>query len=110
MSRVVGVLAGALAFASPALASGNLTDGKTLFKSKCGTCHALVAAGTTGKSDNHGPALTNMNESARRVLGKLEGATLGLMPQYVGVLTTQQIGDIVSFVVAASKTGVKTVK
>ena len=108
--RCVAVVVAALALASPAFASGNLTNGKTLFKSKCGTCHALVAAATTGKSDNHGPALTNMNESARRVLSKLEGATLGLMPQYVGVLSSQQINDVVAFVVAASKTGVKTVK
>jgi hypothetical protein len=43
-------------------------------------------------------------------MAEMLGANTGLMPVYVGRLTTKQINDVVAFVVAASKPGVTVVK
>jgi len=52
-----------------------------------------------------GPSWTNKRETVARVLKALSGGGTGLMPTFVGVLSTKQINDVVAFVVAASKPG-----
>jgi heme/copper-type cytochrome/quinol oxidase subunit 1 len=87
---VAGVLAGtALAAdqddagetaAKPALgAAGSSGQGKQLFTSRCGSCHALKAAGTTGTV---GPDLDELAPSRQRVLTAIEqgGTGSGMMP------------------------------
>ena len=109
--RALGVVAVALALASPALATtGSPLAGKTVFKAKCGTCHTLKVAGTVGKGDNRGPMLTNKRETVAKIMAEMSGANTGLMPTFVGMLTNKQINDVVAFVVAASKPGVTVVK
>jgi len=103
--RALGVVAVALGLAAPALGAGNPIAGKTVFKAKCGKCHTLKPAGTVAKSPNAGPVLTNKRETVARVLKALSGGGTGLMPTFVGVLSTKQINDVVAFVVAASKPG-----
>ncbi len=103
--RALGVAALALGLAAPALGAGNPAAGKTVFKAKCGTCHTLKPAGTIAKSANRGPVLTNKRETMARVMRALAGGGTGVMPTFVGVLTTKQINDVVAFVVAASKPG-----
>jgi mono/diheme cytochrome c family protein len=92
-----------LVLAAPALGAGNPVAGKAVFKSRCGSCHTLKAAGTVAKSANAGPVLTGKRESAARILKELSGNGAGLMPTFVGVLSTKQVNDVVAFVVVASK-------
>jgi mono/diheme cytochrome c family protein len=105
--RALGVVALALGLTAPALGAGNPVAGKTVFKAKCGTCHTLKPAGTVAKSANPGPVLTNKRETVARVMRALAGGGTGVMPTFVGVLTTKQINDVVAFVVAATKPGAK---
>jgi len=105
--RTAAVLVAALVLTGAALAAGSPTAGKTVFKSKCGTCHSLKAAGTVSKGPNQGPALTNKSLSRTKIMKELQGGNTGLMPIFVGVLTTKQINDVVAFVIAASKPGAK---
>lgn len=101
--RTLGVVAVALGLAAPALAAGNPVAGKTVFKAKCGSCHTLKAAATTAKSSTAGPSLTGKRETVARIMKQLSGAGAGLMPTFVGTLTTKQINDVVAFVVQATK-------
>lgn len=105
--RALGVVAVALGLVAPALGAGNPIAGKAVFKSKCGTCHTLKPAGTVAKTASPGPVLTNKRETVTRVMKALTGGGTGVMPTFVGVLTTKQINDVVAFVVAASKPGAK---
>jgi len=105
--RTLAAVALALVFAAPALASGSPVAGKVVFKAECGSCHAFKAAGTSGKSPNHGPALDGKRVSASLAMSELSGATGGTMPTFVGVLTQKQINDVVAFVVKMSKPGAK---
>jgi mono/diheme cytochrome c family protein len=105
--RTLGVVAVALGLATPALGAGNPIAGKTVFKTKCGSCHTLKPAATVAKSPDHGPVLTNKRETVARMMKALAGGGTGLMPTFVGMLTAKQINDVVAFVVAASKPGAK---
>jgi mono/diheme cytochrome c family protein len=105
--RGLAVVLLALALAAPALGAGNPVAGKAVFKSRCGSCHTLKPAGTVAKSANAGPELTGKRESAARIMKQLSGNGAGLMPTFVGVLSTKQVNDVVAFVVAASKAGAK---
>lgn len=107
MSRALGVAAVWLSLAAPALAAGNPVAGKTVFRSKCGSCHTLRAARTIAKSPNAGPVLTGKRERVARIMKELSGGGAGLMPTFVGVLSTKQIDDVVAFVVVASRPGAK---
>ena len=109
--RALGVVAVAFALAGPAFATtGSPHAGKAVFKTNCGTCHTLKAAGTVGKGDNRGPTLTNRRETVSRIMKEMAGGNTGLMPIFVGLLSTKQVNDVVAFVVAASKPGVTTIK
>jgi mono/diheme cytochrome c family protein len=101
--RALAVVAIALGCAAPALAAANPVAGKVVFRSKCGSCHTLKPAGTVARSANAGPALTSKRLTAGRVMKALSGGGTGLMPTFVGVLTTKQVNDVVAFVVLASK-------
>lgn len=105
--RPLAVVAVALGLAAPALATGNPVAGKAVFKSKCGSCHTLKPAGTVAKSEDAGPVLTSKRLTATRIMKALSGGGSGVMPTFVGVLTSKQIGDVVAFVVAASKPGAR---
>jgi mono/diheme cytochrome c family protein len=103
--RALAVAAIALGIAAPALAAGSPVAGKVVFRSKCGSCHTLKAAGTVAKSANAGPVLTNKRLAAAHVMKALSSGGSGLMPTFAGVLTTKQVNDVVAFVVVASKPG-----
>ena len=101
--RALGVAVAGLVFAASAHAAGDPVAGKRVFKTKCGSCHTLKSAGTVAKSPSAGPVLTGKRETAARIMKELSGAGAGLMPTFVGVLTTKQVNDVVAFVVVASK-------
>jgi mono/diheme cytochrome c family protein len=105
--RALGVVAAVLALATSAQAAGNPVAGKGVFKARCGSCHTLKPAATVARSQNAGPALTGKRETVARIMKALSGGGAGLMPTFVGVLTTKQVNDVVAFVAAASKPGAK---
>ena len=47
--------------------------------------------------------LTGKRLRAARIMRALSGGGSGVIPTFVGVLTSKQIGDVVAFVVVASK-------
>jgi mono/diheme cytochrome c family protein len=97
--RAVAVLATVfLCSAAPASAATS-PAGQALFKSKCGKCHALAAAGTTGKV---GPALTHRHEPMGKVLTMM-GMGGDSMPSFVTSLSSTQMHQIAAYVAAASK-------
>ena len=71
--RALGVAAVALGLVAPAHGAGNPVTGKAVFKSKCGTCHTLKAAGTTAGSSSAGPILTGKHETVARIMRALSG-------------------------------------
>ena len=105
--RAFGVVAAVFALTASAQAAGNPVAGKTVFKSRCGSCHTLKVAGTLAKSQNAGPVLTGKRETVARIMKELSGNGAGLMPTFVGMLSTKQVNDVVAFVVVASKPGAR---
>jgi len=69
------------------------TDGKTIFNVKCGGCHTLADAGTTGTT---GPNLDQLKPSfaiARKQV--INGGAI--MPAFKGVLTDAQIAAVAKY-------------
>jgi mono/diheme cytochrome c family protein len=100
--RVLVILIASLAFAAPAFGGVNLVVGKTVFKTKCGSCHTLAAAGTHATSSTPGPPLTNRKMSMAKVIFEIFGNG-GAMPLMADELTQTQINDVVAYVVQATK-------
>ena len=100
--RTVAVLVVFLLLAAPASGGVSLTVGKTVFKTKCGSCHTLAAAGTHATSTTPGPPLTNRKVSMAKVLFEIYGNG-GAMPMMAAKLTQTQINDVVAYVVQATK-------
>jgi len=99
--RVLAAVAVTLVLAAPASGGTNLVDGKTVFKSKCGSCHTLADAGTHATSSTPGPVLTDLHVSAAKVEQEIFGEG-SAMPMMASVLTQQQINDVVAYVVQAT--------
>ncbi|HZO96437.1 MAG TPA: cytochrome c [Gaiellaceae bacterium] len=104
--RLAACVALLAALAGPAAAAVGPASGRTVFRAKCGKCHTLRAAATVARSASAGPVLTGKRETKAKIMRAL-GGTTGLMPTFVGVLTTKQLNDVVAFVVAATKPGAK---
>jgi cbb3-type cytochrome c oxidase subunit III len=79
--------------ALPAGAGGN--DPKLLFQSKCGTCHVLADAGTTGTI---GPSLDQAKPTLQRAVAQITNGGGG-MPAFKGQLTAKQIRTLAQYVV-----------
>jgi cbb3-type cytochrome c oxidase subunit III len=70
------------------------TNGQTIFKTKCGSCHTLAAAGTSGTV---GPNLDQLKPPFARVQAQvIHGG--GVMPAFKGVLTDPQITAVAKYV------------
>ena len=74
------------------------TDGKTIFKAKCGGCHTLSDAGTTGTQGPNLDALKPPFETARHQV-EVGG---GIMPAFKGTLTDKQIAAVAKYVATAA--------
>jgi mono/diheme cytochrome c family protein len=78
---------------------GDPAKGKPVFLSKCGSCHTLAAAGTTGtvgpNLDTFTPAPDYRAATAQVTNG---GA---VMPSFKSQLSTKQIADVAAYVVAS---------
>ena len=70
------------------------TDGKTIFKSECASCHTLSAAGATGTV---GPNLDQLKPAFGRVQHQVEVGG-GVMPAFKGTLSQAQIDAVAHFV------------
>jgi cbb3-type cytochrome c oxidase subunit III len=92
VAAFVAANAGAQGFAEATAVTS--LDGKTIFKVKCGSCHTLVDAGTTGTT---GPNLDQLKPSfARAQKQVINGGSL--MPAFKGVLTNAQIVAVAKYV------------
>jgi cytochrome c6 len=72
-------------------------DGKKIFTAKCGSCHTLKAAGTTGTV---GPNLDQLKPS-KQVAEHQVTVGGGVMPAFKGTLTQKQIEAVASFVASS---------
>jgi cbb3-type cytochrome c oxidase subunit III len=70
------------------------TDGKTIFKAKCGGCHTLADAGTTG---TQGPNLDALKPPFAVAKHQVEVGG-GIMPAFKGTLTDKQIAAVAKYV------------
>jgi mono/diheme cytochrome c family protein len=93
--------AAALLFVSPANSASPVTAAnKALFKSNCGSCHVLKAAGTHGAV---GPNLDTNKDSLGKIIGQVTNGGR-FMPPFVktrgGKLTPAQIKTVAAYVIA----------
>jgi cbb3-type cytochrome c oxidase subunit III len=92
VSAYVAANAGLRGFVQAAAVSG--TNGKQIFVTKCGGCHTLKAAGTTG---TQGPNLDQLKPPFPIVKNQvIKGG--GIMPAFKGVLTDAQINAVAKYV------------
>ena len=69
-------------------------DGRQIFVSRCGSCHVLASAGTSGAV---GPNLDDVAPSADRVADQVRSGG-GAMPSFEGVLTDAEIDAVAAYV------------
>jgi mono/diheme cytochrome c family protein len=92
VAAFVAANAGAQGFAEATAVTS--LDGKTIFKAKCGGCHTLADAGTTGTT---GPNLDQLKPAfARAQKQVINGGPI--MPAFKGVLTDAQIRAVAQYV------------
>jgi cbb3-type cytochrome c oxidase subunit III len=92
VSAFVAANAGLQGFAEAQAVSG--TDGRQIFITKCGGCHTLKDAGTTG---TQGPNLDLLKPPFARIKSQvIKGG--GIMPAFKGVLTDAQITAVARYV------------
>ena len=89
-----GEAAGAAPYASSQGASGPATDGEALFTERCGSCHTLSAAGTSGSV---GPNLDETTLDADTVESIVRDGR-GSMPAFGGELSDAQIAAVAELV------------
>ncbi len=94
VAAYVAANAGVQGFAQAAAVSG--TNGKQIFLTKCGGCHTLKAAGTTGTT---GPNLDLLKPPFPIVKKQVINGG-AIMPAFKGVLTDAQINAVARYVAA----------
>jgi cbb3-type cytochrome c oxidase subunit III len=96
VSAYVAAVSGQGGSAKPPSALG--TDGKTIFKSECASCHTLAAAQATGTI---GPNLDQLKPAEAIVKHQVEVGG-GVMPAFKGTLTAAQIAAVAKFVATSA--------
>ena len=92
VAAYVADVAGANGFTEDVLITG--TNGKQIFIAKCGSCHTLADAKTTGKV---GPSLDLLKRPAPAISAKvISGGTV--MPSFKDTLTAAQIQAVARYV------------
>jgi cbb3-type cytochrome c oxidase subunit III len=92
VAEFVAANAGSQGFSQQVAVTG--TNGEAIFKSKCGGCHTLAAAGTTGTV---GPNLDQLKPPLPRVKRQVEHGG-AIMPAFKRVLTDAQIAAVAEYV------------
>jgi mono/diheme cytochrome c family protein len=77
---------------------GDPAAGKSIFTEKCGTCHTLADAGTSGTT---GPNLDDLKPDEATVSSQVTNGGGG-MPAFGGTLSEQQIADVAAYVAQAA--------
>lgn len=77
---------------------GNETKGKAIFLSKCGGCHTLADAHTTGTV---GPNLDSLKPNYQAATAQVTDGG-AVMPAFKSQLSSQQIADIAAYVVKST--------
>jgi cbb3-type cytochrome c oxidase subunit III len=96
VSAYVAAVSGQGGSATPPSALG--TDGKTIFKSECASCHTLAAAQATGTI---GPNLDQLKPSEAIAQHQVEVGG-GVMPAFKGKLSAAQIASVAKFVASSA--------
>jgi cbb3-type cytochrome c oxidase subunit III len=92
VAAFVAANAGLQGFTEAAASVG--TNGKAIFKAKCGSCHTLADAGTTGTI---GPKLDLLKPGFARVQRQVINGG-AVMPAFKGVLSDAQIKAVAKYV------------
>ena len=92
VASFVAANAGTNGFVQPVAVAG--TNVKTIFVAKCGGCHTLKAAGTTGTA---GPNLDQLKPPFDRAKQQVINGG-GIMPAFKGTLTDAQIDAVAKYV------------
>ena len=79
---------------NPYASSTAAPDGKALFKSNCGSCHTLAAAGTSGQV---GPNLTHIGLDQKSVEAMMQTGP-GVMPSFTNSRSPAEFKAIAKFV------------
>lgn len=95
VAAYVGLAAAAPGKDTGALALvGGGTDGKSLFKTNCGSCHVLADAGTVGAV---GPQLDGTKKNLAGIIAQVTNGK-GAMPAFGGTLSKEQIELVSEYV------------
>jgi cbb3-type cytochrome c oxidase subunit III len=97
VAEFVAANAGTQGFSQQVAVTG--TNGAAIFKAKCGGCHTLAAAGTTGTV---GPNLDQLKPALARVKSQVEHGG-AIMPAFKDVLTDAQIAAVAKYVSSNAK-------
>jgi mono/diheme cytochrome c family protein len=73
--------------------SASAAKGKSIFVEKCGACHTLAAAGTTGQV---GPSLDEIMPDEQRVLDQIKNGGGAMPPQLVTGTKAKQVAAYVA--------------
>ena len=92
VAQFVAENAGKDGFVEPVEVTG--ANGKTIFTAKCGSCHTLAAAGTTGTV---GPNLDQLKPPEATVRTQVINGG-GVMPAFKGTLSDAQINAVAKYV------------
>jgi cbb3-type cytochrome c oxidase subunit III len=92
VAAFVAANAGVSGFATATAVTG--TNGAAIFKAKCGTCHTLAAAGTTGTV---GPNLDALKPAFARVQRQVTNGG-AIMPAFKTMLNAAQIRAVAKYV------------
>jgi cbb3-type cytochrome c oxidase subunit III len=92
VAQFVAENAGKKGFVEPVAVSG--TNGKAIFTARCGSCHTLAAAGTSGKV---GPNLDQLKPPEATVKTQVINGG-GVMPAFKGTLSDAQINAVAKYV------------
>ena len=105
MRRPAAVLSLATALLAAGCGTGGIAKGgdpgkgKQLFQGKCGGCHTLADAGTSGTV---GPSLDAAKPSASLVTERVTNG-LGGMPPFAGSLSGEEIAAVAAYVATAAR-------
>ena len=89
-----GILLAAV-FAAPAAFAGDVFSGKSIYQEHCSGCHGATGRGEVGNSPDFSRGEGLMQSDGSLVATIASGR--GVMPGYEGLLTDQEIFDVVSY-------------
>lgn len=96
-SQPTGGSAGAAPYASGGSGGAGGANGEALFVERCGSCHTLSAAGTSGQV---GPVLDGTSKTQAEVEAIVREGRGG-MPAFGGELSEDEIAAVAAFVASA---------